>query len=129
MTYQASKLCKHGPDYPSGPHYVVEPGVMFPATVKRILEVLTGEMPAELAPEGKNLLLEPGLKEFLEQAQAFDPKGYEFALKSKDETPKELLGARSAALAYAESYFHRALTTEVGGKILIHITKDETYRR
>lgn len=131
MMYDASKLCKIE-KYASGDHYVVDPGVYVPKTIARIGEVLMGEAPVELIPvdaEYKgNPWFYPGIKEMLDGAYAVEPEAWKLALQAPDGIKPEDRKARELALAFVERYFKRALTAQVGGKIKLHIIKNDTYR-
>jgi hypothetical protein len=132
MNWQASKFCKVE-KYASGDHYVIKPGEYIPATVKRVLEVLAGnEAPKELIPADAapgNPWFYPGVEQVLKNAQAIPPEAWQLALQAPDGLTNQQRKQREKALAFVERYFKRALTAEVGGKIKLHIVKNETYRR
>ncbi len=115
MSYDVLKLCKKKDDY-----FEVDPAVMFPATIKRIQEVLAGEIPTELVSAGwtGHPLREPVATKFLDKAEAFPAEAW------KLESPE-----RARVLDFAESWFKRALALKVGRGIRIHISKNLDYRR
>ena len=112
MSYDVLKLCED-----LGDHFEVDPGVMFPATLKRIQECLRGEVPSELADPGfaGHPMREQTVLKFLEAAEAFPAEMW-----------KKPIGP---ALDFAESWFKRALVLAVGRGIRIHISKNLNYRR
>lgn len=106
--YNILKLCKK-----VDAHYEFTPSVIFPATIGRIKEVLAGEAPWELVREGWNGIpwRDPVVESFIKEA----------------ETIQDWNSAE--ALAFAESWFKRALALKVGPPVQIHILKDLNYRR
>jgi hypothetical protein len=108
MSYDVLALCKE-----VNGNYGVEPGVMYPATIARIQEVLAGDAPAELLePDSKAIpWLDPVVKRF-----------YDEALAVADWNSAE-------ALSLARSWFQRALALKVGPPVKVHYFKDENYRR
>jgi hypothetical protein len=115
MNYIASKLCNK-----VDTHYEVDPSVVFPSTLKRILEVLKGDPPVEIvSKDWKGISWrDPVVKNFVDQAEAFPTETW-----GMSEPPEE-------ALAFATSWFKRALILEVskGKGIVIHITNNPQYK-
>lgn len=112
--------------------YQVDPAVMFPATVQRIKNVLAGEPPVEIVSKGwtGNPWREPVTDRTLREAEAFMPHAWDLALEPYDaNTAPHLQALRSAALAFVESWFKRALALKVGPPVVIHISKNLDYRR
>ncbi len=143
MSYDVLKLCKDKGDY-----FEVDPAVMFPATIKRIQEVLAGEMPTEIVSAGwtGHPLREPTTDKFLRQAEAFPADDWKLGLSpyrepidpGKDANEKAIAAfeaekARNAQRAqvmdFAESWFKRSLVLKVGRGIRIHISKNLDYKR
>lgn len=137
MSYNVFDLCEDKGDY-----FEVDPGVMFPATLARIRDCVKGEPPIEIVSPGwtGRADREPVADKFLRQAEGFPANAWELALKpfsefpeldpkNPDESLKAALELRAAALAFAESWFKRALALAVGSGIRIHISKNLDYKR
>lgn len=133
MTYNPLKLCteKDG-------KYSVDPAVMFPATIKRIQEVVAGKPPTEVMTPGwpGRPDREPVADKFLRQAEAFTPEDWELGLTPyvephEGETMEEtaLVVKRRAVLDLAESWFKRSLVLAVGHTVNLHISRNADYRR
>lgn len=87
---------------------VVEPGVIYPATIARIKEVLEGAEPTELIPPGgkMNYAVE---HEFLYQARIIDPRDWNLALVSFDATDPFTRELRAEVLAFCDAWWKCAL--------------------
>ena len=115
-----------------GDHYEVDPAVMFPATVARIKAVIAGEPPTEIVSVGWTGRpdREPVADRFLREAERFNQNAWELALEPYDEdAPEKLIEIRSATLAFAESWFKRALALKAGHGIRVHFIKNPDYKR
>ena len=133
--YDATKLCKKTGDG----QYEVDPATMFPATLARIQEVLTGKLPTEIVAPGwkGHPLREPATDRFLRQAEAFPPEAWKLAEMEDfqidpDELEPRLLAdkqLRGVVLDFAESWFKRALALKVGRGLRLHISRNSAYRR
>lgn len=115
--------------------FEVKPAKIFPATVKRILQVIEeGILPKELldySPQ-RDPMVSPGAGAmmYVRDAKQINPEAWGWALKSRKEfTKAEEIGARALALELARRWFTRALhMTMKGGPIGLRITADEKYR-
>jgi hypothetical protein len=126
--------------------YVVNPGDVIPPTVERILECLKVRwvLPEELInpadPDPSR-----AAKAMVDQAYAVSVDAWGAALaarvqsvdigprttkeaKALAETLAQFNNNRASALAIAWSWFKRALALKVGVGVLLHITKDLTYK-
>lgn len=120
--------------------FVFEPGVIYPATIARIREVLAGEAPVEIVSAGwkGNPHREPVAGKFLDQAGALPMKAWDWALMPLEEAvaedkkldPKQVREVRARALGLADNWFTRALLLATPGKRhALLITRDDDYRR
>ena len=137
MSYKALKLCKDEGDY-----FEVDPAVMFPATIQRIKEALKNADPVELMSPGWEGRpdREPVADKFLRTVEAFPSGALDFSLtpfsyfenmglEKLDDSAKKQRVSRAEVLDFAESWFRRALSLEVGRGLRIHISKNLDYRR
>ncbi len=137
MSYNAMNLCADKGDY-----FDIDPGVIFPATIARIKDVLAGAPPPEIVSKDwmGNPLREPVADKFLRQAEGFPAQAWELALqpfsdfpeldpKKPDKALEATLRLRAAALDFAESWFKRALALAVGHGLRVHIMNNPDYRR
>jgi hypothetical protein len=118
MSYDPLQLCAL--DEASGKH-VVDPAVMFPATIAHIQAVVRGEaQPVEIMTPGWSGRpdREPVADRFVKQAEAMPPGAW--SLETDD---------RTRVLELAESWFKRALVLKVGRGIRLHIIRNDEYRR
>ncbi len=113
-------------------YFEVDPGVMFPAMIVRVQDVLNGEEPLELVSKdwtGKPHR-DPVVDKFLLQAESFDEKAWKLAKKPyKDVKDPDELALRVEVLAFLESWFKRALALAEGRGIRIHIIKNLDWKR
>lgn len=106
--------------------YEIDPAVMFPAIIERIKEVRGGEPPVELGESGPA---------FMKKYAGVKDEALDFALEPDfihdGDTPMNKLSRalRADALAFAEDYFQRALSEQVGKGLRIHITRNEDWKR
>jgi hypothetical protein len=123
-----------------GDQYEVDPGVMFPATITRIKEVLAGDAPVEIVSKGwtGSPFREPVADRMLKEAESFPAALWDLALKpykavGEDASEKEKATAtwRASALGFAEGWFKRAFVLAIpeGRKAILHIIKNLDYRR
>jgi hypothetical protein len=128
-----------------GYFYEVDPAAIYPATQARILEVLGGEEPKEIAPE--NLqglpLLDPVVRRYLDQAVAFSDEAWALALQPYADFTEEddegnvyvpghftgTVAARAQVLQFIESWFNRALLLALGTGARIHYLNDPAYKQ
>jgi hypothetical protein len=110
MTWNVLDYCEEMDGY-----YEIDPAVMFPATIKRIQDVLANpdQPPLELVPAGwtGNVWREPVSMRFVDEAATITD------------------WTSAAALDFAESWFKRALAVKAGKGIRVHIRKNVDYRR
>ncbi len=112
MSYDVFDLVENKGDY-----FEVDPAVMFPATLARIKECLVSEPPVEIMTPGWTGRpdREPVADKFMRQAEGFPAGAF-------DEPNGDVL-------AFAESWFKRALALAVGHGVRIHISKNLDYKR
>jgi len=97
--------------------FAVEPAVMYPATIERVLDCLDGEAPTELGDAAGSIM---GM------ASQVPPAAWDLALSPAPED-KGLREVRAAALEVARLWFTQAMQV-IHGTLGIHITKNEDYR-
>ncbi len=116
--------------------YGVDPDIIYPATVKRIREVLaSGEIPQELVDPSSPLEVDPRgvARLYLSDASRVPADAWQLALTPRGEFDEEspALSDRAFALEVARRWFTQALHVMAGGNgtgMGIHILKDERYR-
>lgn len=136
MAYDVLKLAKKLDRSDAGATwYEVKPAKVYPATVKRILEVMKeGILPKELLDysPSRDPMVSPGAGAmmYVRDARQINPEAWGWALKPREEfTKAEEIGSRALALELARRWFTRALhMTMEGEPIGIRITEDEKYR-
>lgn len=112
--------------------YAVDPAVVYPETVKRILDVLqSGELPQELVDDKAPVEIDPRsvARQYLAEARSMPEKAWEWSLTDRTEfKDPEQITARAAALELARRWFTQALHVAVGGSLGVHILKDERFK-
>lgn len=134
--FDATALCtvEDRPNDPNRKWFTIDPNVMYPAMVARILEVVNSR---ERAP--KELIGFVGVNDapldaddsqaarrYLSLARRLPKTAWDEALKPAA-TATDLVN-RKTALILAKDWFERALTLQVGGNVGIHILADDTYK-
>jgi len=112
--------------------YAFEPGVIYPATVKRIREVIdSGEIPEELIDNRAMPGVDPRsvAMAYASQAKQLPNAFWEYALQDRGDFEDPIVIAiRAEALTLARRWFTQALSVAVGQAVGVHILKDERYR-
>lgn len=131
MTYDPLKLCEDMGDY-----FEADPAVVYPATVARIQECIAGAPPTEIMTPGWTGRpdREPVADRILRQAEDFPSESWELALmplwEPEDKKKGDVrLEFRANALAFAESWFKRALSVAAGRGIRIHFSRNLDFKR
>lgn len=117
--FDVLKLCKY-----LGDHYEVDPGVMFPATIARIQEWLTGADVPEIVGGDYATAVQ-----FQREAKSIPAEAWELALIPFELCLEAKRPMRATALAFADNFFSRALSLAVGGAVHIHVIRNDDYRR
>src|SRR5574341_126053 len=129
MSYDVLKLCKKLEDGT----YEIDPGIFFPATLKRIQECIKGADPIEIVSAGWQGRpdREPVADRFLREAEAFPPAAWNVALTpfSEIEPGSVAQKLRAEVLGFIESWFKRALALQVGRGVKLHITRNPDWKR
>ncbi len=115
-----------------GDYFEVDPGVMFPAMLARVQDVLKGEEALELVSKDwkGRPHRDPVVDGFLRQAEGFPEEAWKLARKPLQAVKTdEERALRGEALAFLESWFKRALALAVGKGVRIHIKKNLDWRR
>jgi len=117
--YDVLKLCERV----DGKEVSADPGVFFPATISAIQ---SGDFDLGADKEVN--------KRFADNAKRIKPEAFDLALRpfsdfAEMEASEFLISARAEALAFAESYFSRALSQAVGGAVRLHIIKNDDWKR
>ena len=115
--------------------FEADPAKIYPATVKRIKQVIKGGiLPEELldySPD-RDPMVSPGAGAmmYVRDAKQINANAWIWALKPRSGfTKAEQIGARALALEIARRWFTRALHMQLKGEPLgLHITKNEDYR-
>ncbi len=113
--------------------FAVQPGEMYPATIKRILAVLDGsEFPHELVENHAPVDVDPRgvARLYLADARSVPAQAWGWALKARKKiTDMGEIQARALALEVARRWFTQALHVQCEGRPMrLHILKDEAYR-
>lgn len=102
--------------------FVVDPAVMYPATIARILSLDPYSVPQEFGSPEKGRSMQDKVKEF----PAF---AWESALTPRDDVASENVALRASALAEARCWFQAALVAKHEGEaIKIHYLKNPDWR-
>ena len=126
-------LCETSKKDGSKDHLSVDPGIVYPAVVERIADVLSGsEAPKELLPKDfkGNPWYAPGIEDFLSPARELPAEAWTLVLTPKADVSKGSLKVRALALAFVERYAKRAIAMADGmpeQTSFVHILKDERF--
>ena len=126
MSFKVKELVEEKEGY-----FEVDPAVMFPATIKRIQEVLAGEAPTEIVSKDwkGSPYRDPVVDRFMREAESYDDEAWESALIPYHVVFEHERETRAKVLAFVESWFNRALALEEGKGIRVHISKNLDWRR
>lgn len=102
--------------------YSVDPAVMYPATIDRILDLDPYSIPAEFGSP------EMG-RQMMDKALAIPDRAWELAFVPRDQVAEEDTPMRAEALGEAFSWFKAALVAAHPGEpIVIHVSKNLDWR-
>jgi len=135
VIYNPYDLCEKSenqePEAEMGTRFEIEPSVMYPATIDRIVDVLAfGKVPLELmdlhAVFGVNPLA--AAEQLITRARKVPAWSWQDALAPKDEVgPGPRIADRAEALEIARLWFTQAMQVKEG-KVILHILRDERFR-